>query len=257
MDVLLNINDLKYKDLFNNMNIYIEKNKITSISGSNKCGKTTLMRIINRDIKDNFNIIIHNKDINSYTDQEYNNMIQVVFPTEYISNGNTIYNELKIRTNEKKDKINYIVNHLKLDNILDKKICEVTEKEIILFQIALAILNNPELILIDELDIYFTIDEIKELFSFFNKCISKYDLTFIITCINLEASIFTDKLYIINDGKVQFKNTPLKVLENDNTLNKIGLEVPFMIDLSVKLKDYDLIKDIKLQQSELINTLWK
>ena len=50
---------------------------------------------------------------------------------------------------------------------------------------------------------------------------------------------------------------PLKVLEKDNIINKVDLDLPFMIDLSSKLRDYDLIKEIELDKESLINKLWK
>ena len=40
-------------------------------------------------------------------------------------------------------------------------------------------------------------------------------------------------------------------------INKVGLDLPFMIDLTTKLKDYDLIKDIETDKDKLINKLWK
>ena len=66
-----------------------------------------------------------------------------------------------------------------------------------------------------------------------------------------------NNLCIINKGKIALKGEPLRVLDKDNVLNKIGLEVPFMIDLSVKLKDYQLVNKIILNQEEMIEELWK
>ena len=44
---------------------------------------------------------------------------------------------------------------------------------------------------------------------------------------------------------------------DDNIINKIGLNIPFMIDLSVKLRDYDLITDIETDYDRMIEALWK
>ena len=44
MDVILNINNLTYLNIFENLSIYLEKNKIITISGQNNCGKTTLFK---------------------------------------------------------------------------------------------------------------------------------------------------------------------------------------------------------------------
>ena len=39
-------------------------------------------------------------------------------------------------------------------------------------------------------------------------------------------------------------------------LNKSGIRLPFMVDLSVKLRDYDLIDDVELDMDRMIDTLW-
>ena len=66
-----------------------------------------------------------------------------------------------------------------------------------------------------------------------------------------------DFLSIISEKRIFLKGSPLEVLEKDNSINKIGLRIPFMIDLSVKLKDYDVIEKIYLEQDRMIEQLWK
>lgn len=258
MDVILNINNIKYNDIFEDLSIYIEKNTITAISGPNKCGKTTLIRILNRDVQTDSNIVYEGKEIYNYRDEEYYKKIQAVFPQEIIFHENTILEELKFQQ-EKYDleKIDFLISKLGLKKIKDKDINTLNEKEIFKTQIAIAILNSEEFVMIDEIDSYFSTEELIKLYKLFNMCIDKYDLTFIITCLNLDSTIYVDQLYIINKGKVVLKGEPLRVLDKDNILNKIGLEVPFMIDLSVKLKDYQLINKIILNDEEMVDELWK
>ena len=73
---------------------------------------------------------------------------------------------------------------------------------------------------------------------------------------NLELSLYTDSLYIINEGKVALEGKPIDILQKDNIINKIGLTLPFMIDLSVKLRDYDLIDEIETDLDRMIDVLW-
>ena len=84
MDVILNINNIKYKDIFEDLSIYIEKHTITAISGSNKCGKTTLIRILSKDIITDSNIVYEGKKIQDYKNNEYYKRVQAVFPQEII-----------------------------------------------------------------------------------------------------------------------------------------------------------------------------
>ena len=77
------------------------------------------------------------------------------------------------------------------------------------------------------------------------------------TTIHLEDSLPTDVLYIFENGMIALEGKPIEVLENDTRINKIGLELPFMMDLSVKLRDYDLIDTIELDKERLVDSLWQ
>lgn len=258
MDVILNINNLTYLNIFENLSIYLEKNKIITISGPNNCGKTTLFKILCKKIKGNFNIILNSKGIYEFSDKEYDDNIQVVYQDEKIISNNTAKELIDIQQERyDKEKVDFLVKGLKLKKVLNKKIYELSDKENFMFRIAFSILNSKCLVLIDDIDQYLYQYEVAELYSFFRECTNKYNLTFILTCIELDSAIYSDELYIINDKKITLKGDPLYVLSKDNILNKIGLEVPFIIDLSVKLRDYELIDKIPLDQGELINKLWK
>ena len=52
-------------------------------------------------------------------------------------------------------------------------------------------------------------------------------------------------MYIISKGKILLEGLPLEVMKEENILNKIGLSLPYMADLSVKLIDYDLLDNIE------------
>ena len=264
MEVILNINNLEYKYLndqyiFTNLCLYIEKNKVTTISGSNNCGKTTLLKLlsINRYQKKGC-IIINGKDITDYNQKEYNEMVQAVFPNINNIEEKQLMDEIQNHTSNKdEEKVKYILKELELDKKRNKEISKWESSEIIKLQIAKAILNSNSIVLIDSIDQYYSKKEIEKIYLFLKKCIEKYDLTFIITSVDLRESLYTDDLYILNNGSILLHGDPIKVLEKDNIINKAGLKIPFMIDLSVKLKDYDLINKIELDEGKLIDTLWK
>ena len=256
MEVILNINDLMYKNIFNGLSIYIEKNKIIDISGQNKCGKTTLLRILNREIVNDFNIVLRDKSIYDYSLEEYSNRVQTVFPMEILYREETVEDVLFTKE-ENIEKRDFILKSLKLERLLQNELSTLSIKEIILVQIVKAISNAREIVLLDSLDSYFSKEELSNIYFLFKKCIEKFDLTFVITCTSLEETLFADELLVINDGRIILHGEPLQVLEKDNILNKAGLDIPFIIDLSVKLKDYDLIDRIILDRNKLINTLWK
>ena len=74
---------------------------------------------------------------------------------------------------------------------------------------------------------------------------------------NLDLSTESSKLIILNKGEVVLDGDTLDVLKEDSLLNKVGLDLPFMIDLSIKLKYYDLLDDIEFDMDRMVDKLWK
>lgn len=245
----------------NNLDISISKNTISTFSGANNCGKTTLIRILSKLIDCESEITLKDKKIADYKLEEYNELVKTVIPKEIIFDETNIeeelYSKCYLEYKEKEQIINYIIKGLKIKKILTKDIKILNSKEVVLTQIAISLVNKPELLLIDSLDLYFNIDEQKNIISFIKEYIEKYGLTVLITTTDLEISLDTDHLYIIDKGNLELSGTPIEVLQKDNIINKIGLNIPFMIDLSVKLRDYDLITDIETDYDRMIEALWK
>ena len=248
MTKIIEINSFSDDKLFENLNISVEKNTITTISGSNSCGKTTLMRILNREVITDNNILLNNKSINDYTIREYISLVQTVIPLEIVFKEKTLEKELN-----NKD----LVKGLRIKSILNKDISTLTIKEKVLAQLAIALDNKPEVLLLDNVFIYFSNKECEEIFTFLRNYQKKNNLTVVLTTIDLRDSLYTDYLYIIGNKKIVLEGKPLEVLEKDNILNKVGLNIPFMADLSVKLKDYDLLDSIILDKDRMVDILWK
>lgn len=256
MNVILNINNLYYDNVFSNLNISIEDRRLISISGPNNCGKTTLARILDRRISGDFNINFQGRDITSYTLEEYNHKVQVVFPLEIHFKEETLEEEI-LYYSFNEEKKNYILKMLDLNKTIKKKITKLTTKEIIYYQIALALIKAESIVVIDGIDVYFNKQELNDLYKAFRLCIQRWDTSIVITSVSLDEALLTDELYIIKDKEVLLSGEPIKVLMKDNIINKAGLSIPLMIDLCVKLRDYDLIDKIEMNKERLIDELWK
>ena len=141
--------------------------------------------------------------------------------------------------------------------IINKNYNSLSDQDKIIYQIATSLVKKPLILLLDSIGLYFTNKQLIELYNFFRKYINNYGLTVISTTINLEESLLSDYLFIINNGSVTLEGEPLEVMKKDNVLNKLGLTIPFMVDLSVKLCDYDLIDEIILDKERMVEKLWK
>lgn len=239
----------------NNLNISFSNNTFYSISGPNNSGKTTLIRSLNKELEVD-NILINNKNINSYSRYELSKIIQKVIPLEIEFLGSSLSEELEKR-DISNDMQEYLLKSLKMKSISKVKFNELTKKDIIFSQIVIALASNPQVLLLDCISNYLTNYDIKKLYKFFKEYQDNYELTVVSTTNKLEDTLYSDYLYIINDGNVYLEGEPLEILQKDNVLNKLGLNIPFMIDLSVKLRDYNLIDNIELDRDRMVDILWK
>jgi hypothetical protein len=64
-------------------------------------------------------------------------------------------------------------------------------------------------------------------------------------------------MIVISNGNILIDGPVKQVLQEDKIFSRIGVEVPFMIDLSIKLKLYGLIDHIIIDMDEMVNKLWK
>ena len=142
MTKIIEINSFSNDKLFENLNISVEKNTITTISGSNSCGKTTLMRILNREVITDNTILLNNTSINDYTIRDYTSLVQTVIPLEIVFNEKTLEKEL--------NNID-LVKGLRIKSILNKDLSTLTIKEKVLAQLAIALDNKPEVLLLDNI----------------------------------------------------------------------------------------------------------
>ena len=219
--------------LFENLNILVPKDNFITISGPNNCGKTTLLRILNREIITENKIIIENRGINNYKIEEYSKLVSCVIPLEIILEEETVEEEL-LRIDNKIDKI---VKGLKLTKSLTKNTNTLNDKEIVLVQIAKALLNKPEILLLDDISLYFDKKEKKDIFSF----LRKQKITIVYATTSLEDTLYSDYLYIIADKKVALEGNPLYILKKDNIINS-NIKTSFISFLFISYLEYYYIK---------------
>lgn len=252
----ITIANFYYQDLFENFSMNIEKNSFSVLSGPNNCGKTVLIRILNREIITKSDITIFENNINTYPIDIYSKLVSCVIPMEYLPKDVNIEEELNVYSIDSEEK-EWLLKGLKMKRIIHKKINELSNKEFILFQLVVALAKKPRILLIDTISSYFNKNEILDIISFLKEYQQKEKITVLYIARKLEETLLADSLYIMNEKVIQLQDSPLEVLKNDNIINKIGLRLPFMIDLSVKLIDYDLIDSICLEQDRMVDDLWK
>ena len=147
-----------------------------------------------------------------------------------------------------------LLDMFNLADYLYKDINLLSDNVKIKFMLVSKLLSNPKILILDNV-----LDkiEINDSLNIINILKQIDNLTIIISSNNLELSVCCDYLYIFDNGKLILSGSRNSVLSNDSILNKIGLNLPFMADLSIKLKYYNLLYDIEFNMDRMIDILWK
>lgn len=259
---IIEINNLTLPYSFNNFSITFEKNKLSIISGPNNCGKTTLIRTLDSQIATKNQIFLGTVGLEHYQVTDLALKIKTIIPNEYSFDTSTVEQEIvttliKRFHSIKRSIVKEIIKKGKLTKYQKSNPNTLSYFQKLKLYLCICLIQKPEVLLLDDVFVKLTESEKQELMSLIIDYRSENEISIIMTVSNLEDSLSGDYLYIIKDSKVVLKGKPIDVLEKDNVINKIGLELPFMIDLSVKLRDYELITNIETDMDRLVNILWK
>lgn len=257
---MLKVVELSYKTILDNINIKFKKNKINLISGSNKSGKTTFIKILGGIINSSDSVFYNNKDISKCSSKVLSNDIATILDNyEYIfatMNQELAYIIDLIDIDDKvlNERLIELLDMFNLADYLYKDINLLSDNVKIKFMLVSKLLSNPKILILDNV-----LDkiEINDSLNIINILKQIDNLTIIISSNNLELSVCCDYLYIFDNGKLILSGSRNSVLSNDSILNKIGLNLPFMADLSIKLKYYNLLYDIEFNMDRMIDILWK
>ena len=74
---------------------------------------------------------------------------------------------------------------------------------------------------------------------------------------DIEETLEGDKIIIINDKKVICEGKTLSVLNEEKLLKRLGLGLPFIVELNKYFMDYGMINKYYLNDEKLVGALWK
>ena len=145
----------KSKQAVNNINFKINENEIVGLLGPNGCGKTTTIGMILGLLKPTSGqVLINGIDIEK-------NKISLLHKMNFISpyielpkkltvkQNLTVYGKL-YNINNLNDRIDYLSNKLRLNNLLDKITGELSSGQKNRVSLAKALINEPTVLLLDE-----------------------------------------------------------------------------------------------------------
>lgn len=259
--------NFKYNEnyLFENFNLEIEAGKWVTIVGPNGSGKSTLIKLILGLLKTESYINIAGLLLSPSTIEDIRINVGVVFENpDYQFIGETVADDLAFSLENLgfskvviKEKINEISELFEIKDILNKQPHQLSGGQKQVVALASALIFNPKVLILDEA---FTMVE-KELtdsiFKILKEIRKRNNLTIINVTHNMEDSLFGDDILVINEGKIILNGPKEEVLKEEKELTNLGIELPFMASLSLKLKFYGLVDELIFDMDEMVDKLWK
>ncbi|HHX16628.1 MAG TPA: ATP-binding cassette domain-containing protein [Mollicutes bacterium] len=269
MKKIIEINNLSFryksKFVFDKFNLSINEGEWLSIVGPNGSGKTTLIKLIIGLLPSDNCIKIDDLILNKDNLAHVRKRISILFEsdTNYFV-GETVAEEiafplenLAYSQSEMQKMVHRIADLLKISHLLDKDPATLSGGEKQKVALASALVSNPKILIMDgNLEMVDTNTK-KEIFNLLEQLNKNKSLTVINFSRNLDEVYHADRLVIIKDGSILIDGPIKTVLKEDKIFNRIGIEVPFMVDLSIKLQLYALIDKMIFNMDEMVDVLWQ
>lgn len=253
------------KIMFTDFNLNIKKGNFVHIIGPSGSGKSTLVKILLGLIKTDSYINIYHMNLCEDNLFDIRNNIGVVFENP----DNTFVcdtvkdeiifslNNLQLAENTIKTKLNKIMDYVPIEGLLERNLNTLSGGEKQLVALASALIKSPKILILDEA--LSMIDGItkKQILNILKRLNNEKKMTIINVTHDIEETVYGNDIVVLNKGKIVLNDSKLNVYKEEKMLKKLGLDLPFMVDLSNKLGYYGLVSDTMLNMNEMVNHLWK
>lgn len=249
--------------LFRNFNLDIKEGSFTTIIGKNGSGKSTLAKILIGLYKAEGYITIDGYLLNDFYIKKIRRIFSACFDNadnHFI--GETIKDDLAFTLENlgysKKEmisSINTIAKKFKLENILDESPEKLNNSEKEKVMIASSLIHKPQILLLDESIYKLNSSDKKLVFKILKEYQKEYKLTIILITHDLEDTLISDNIILLDKGKIILNDTKEKIYE-DEKLEKLGFNLPFIVKLSHNLMLYNLLDKVYFDSKEVMDKLW-
>ena len=218
------------RKILDNINFSINESQILGLLGPNGVGKSTIFNLITGLIKPQYgSIIIDSKNVNDYPIYLRTTQFKIGYVPQYggyfhnmtlLENLNAI-GELLIKNKKiRYEKINSLISKFELDAVRDIKASYLSGGQKKRLVIALALLGNPKILLLDEPFAALDIMTIKTLQKIIVNLQSENNIT-IILCDHQARDLLScvDVAIVLSNCKVVASGTPSELINNNEAKN--------------------------------------
>ncbi|WP_277290582.1 energy-coupling factor ABC transporter ATP-binding protein [Streptococcus orisratti] len=270
----IDIKDLKFKYdkeqegyTLNGVSFHVKQGEWLSIIGHNGSGKSTTVRLIDGLLKaESGQIFIEGQELTEENVWDIRHKIGMVFQNpdnQFV--GATVEDDVAfglenkgLPLEEMRKRVKDALDLVGMSKFANREPARLSGGQKQRVAIAGAVALRPRIIILDEstsmldpegrLDLIKTMKNIRE----------QYGITVISITHDLDEIALSDRVLVMNEGRVESSSTPRELFARGKDLLTLGLDIPFTANLIEELRTQGIqIKDDYLTEKELEEQLWE
>ncbi len=220
------------------VNLSIQRGKITTILGANGCGKSTLFSLMTKNLTPRKGRIylegkqIRNMSLKDFACrvaivQQYNSAGDDVTVERLISFGRTPHRKMMQGRSEEDDRlIEWAMRVTNLTRFRDREVSRLSGGQRQRVWIAMALAQNTKILFLDEPTTYLDIRYQLEILKLVRKLNRKYGITIVMVLHDINQAIaFSDCVIGLQDGAVAVEGKPEDVITTESIQKLYGVEL--------------------------------
>lgn len=248
---IIEVNNLTFsydkdKKILDDVSFYINKGEYVTLIGHNGSGKSTLAKLLSFLLEpESGEIYIDKEKLDEKSVGNIRNKIGIVFQNpdnQFI--GATVEDDIAfglenrmVETSKMHELVHEFASKVGMINELKKEPEELSGGQKQRVAIAGILALNLKIIIFDEATSMLDPEGVEEIRNLILKMKKEdKDLTFISITHDVEECFLSDRVIILNEGKIFKNDSPFKVFENEEDIKNIGLDIPFIMKLKKALK---------------------
>ena len=269
---LIQIQDLTYEyDDFKlgPLNLVIEKNQWISVIGRNGSGKSTLARLIDGLIEAQSGIVtVGGLEVNEQNVWQIRSQIGVVFqnPDNQFVGANVEddvafgLENRQISHAEMVKRVNESLEAVGMTEFAKHEPSKLSGGQKQRVAIAGILAIHPQIIILDEATSMLDPEGRRDLIQLIRRLKGQYHFTVIAITHDIDETVFSDQIIVLDQGKIRMQGRPADVYRERDRLMDLGLDLPFIEKLKLKLQENGLAElkdDETLDEKEMVAKLWQ
>lgn len=245
-----------------NVSFKVKKGTWTSLIGHNGSGKSTISKLVNGlllpDYSSDSQISVAGLDLNSKNIWNIREKVGIVFQNpdnQFVGAtvGDDVAFGLENRGVSRQKMIKIVKQVLSEVGMLDYIDAEPAnlsggQKQRVAIAGILAV--EPEIIILDESTSMLDPSGRAQILKIIRRLMKAKDLTILSITHDIDEASMADDVIVLNDGQILDQDTPLNIFSKVEMLQRIGLDIPFVEKLKLKLKEMGIKIPKELQTKD-------